>query len=66
MVVDPNLPAKTMIAGSTQAATVYKSAGAPADIRVVDVSLLGLDVGVYGYVAVTVEYPGAISVMTLV
>lgn len=66
LVVDPNLPAKTMLAGSTQAATVYKSAGAPADIRVVDVSLLGLDVGVYGFLAVTVEYPGALSIMTLV
>ena len=65
IVIDWNLPAKTMIAGSTQAATVYRSAGAPADIRVVDVSLLGLDVGVYGYLAVTVEYPGALSIMTL-
>ena len=65
MFVDWNLPVKTMIAGSRQAATVHKSAGAPADIRVVDVSLLGLDVGVYGYLAVTVEYPGALSVMTL-
>ena len=44
---------------------MYKSAGAPADIRVVDVSLLGLDVGVYGYIAVTTDYPGALSVMTL-
>ena len=65
VIIDWNLPAKTMIAGSTQAATVHKSAGAPADIRVVDVSLLGLDVGVYGFIAVTVEYPGALSVMTL-
>jgi hypothetical protein len=53
IVVDWNLPAKTMLAGSTQAATVHKSAGAPTDIRV------------YGYLSVTVEYPGAISVMTL-
>lgn len=66
IVVDTNLPAKTMLAGSKEAATVYKSAGAPADIRVVDVSLLGLDVGVYGYLAVAVPYPGALSVMTLV
>ena len=59
MFVDTSLPAGTMIGGSKQAATVHKSAGAPADIRVVDVSLLGLDVGVYGYLAVTVEYPKA-------
>jgi hypothetical protein len=65
MFVDWNLPAKTMLGGSTQAATVHKSAGAPADIRVVDVSLLGLDVGVYGYIAVTPEYPGALAIMTL-
>jgi hypothetical protein len=65
VVVDWNLPPKTMMAGSTQAVAVHKSAGAPTDIRVVDVSLLGLDVGVYGYIAVAPEYPGALSVMTL-
>ena len=64
MFVDTSLPAGTMIGGSKQAATVHKSAGAPADIRVVDVSLLGLDVGVYGYLAVTVEYPKGIAKMT--
>jgi hypothetical protein len=65
MFIDWNLPAKTMLAGSTQAATVHLSAGAPADIRVVDVSLLGLDVGVYGFLAITVEYPAAFAKMTL-
>jgi len=65
VVVDWNLPPKTMMAGSTQAVTVHKSAGAPTDIRVVDVSLLGLDVGVYGYLAVAPEYPDALAVMTL-
>lgn len=65
MFIDWNLPIKTMIAGSTAAAATHVSPGAPADVRVVDVSLLGLDVGVYGYIAVTVEYPGALSVMTL-
>ena len=65
LIVDTTLPAGTMIGGSKQAATVYKSAGAPADIRVVDVSLLGLDVGVYGYLAVAVAYPAAIAKMTI-
>lgn len=65
MFIDWNLPAKTMIAGSTQAATVHLSPGAPVDIRVVDVSLLGLDVGVYGFLAITVEYPAAFAKMTL-
>lgn len=60
--IDWNLPAKTMVMGSKQSATYHQSG--PADIRVVDVSLLGLDVGVYGYVAVTVEYPKGIAVLT--
>jgi hypothetical protein len=58
--VDPNMPTDMMLLGSRQAATWHESAGAPADIRVVDVSLLGLDVGVYGYGALTIEYPGAL------
>ena len=64
MFVDTNLPAGTMIGGSTAAATVHMSAGAPVELRVVDVSLLGLDVGVYGFLCVTVEYPKAIAKMT--
>lgn len=63
--VDWNLPANTMLGGSTQAAPVHVSPGAPADIRVVDVSLLGLDVGVYGYIAVTPEYPDALAILTV-
>jgi hypothetical protein len=59
MFVDWNLPADTMLLGSRNGASVYKNAGAPADVRVVDVSLLGVDVGVYGYLAVAVEYPGS-------
>ena len=31
----------------------------------VDVSLLGLDVGVYGYAAITVDYPDALAKVTL-
>jgi hypothetical protein len=63
MFVDWNLPADTMVLGSSQGATWHQSAGAPADIRVIDVSLLGLDVGVYGYVCLTVEYPAAFAKM---
>jgi hypothetical protein len=58
MFVDWNLPADTMILGSRNGASVYKSAS-PADLRVVDVSLLGVDVGVYGYLALAIEYPGS-------
>ena len=64
MFVEPSLPAGTMIGGSKAAATVHKSAGAPAELRVLDVALLGMDVAVYGYLAVTVEYPKAIAKMT--
>lgn len=62
--VDPNLPIKTYLAGSRQGATWHQSPGAPADIRVVDVSLLGLDIGVYGFGALTVEWPGAFQKLT--
>lgn len=65
MFIDWNLPAKTILVGSTQSVTVYTSPGAPADIRVVDVSLLGLDVGVYGYLSCAVQYPQSTAIMTL-
>jgi hypothetical protein len=65
MFIDWNLPADTMILGSQQSATWHQSAGAPADIRVIDVSLLGLDVGVYGYVCLTIEYPAGLVKMDL-
>jgi hypothetical protein len=63
--VDWNLPPDIMLLGSSQGATWHQSAGAPADIRVVDVSLLGLDVGVYGYTCLTIEYPGAFAKMDI-
>jgi len=62
--VDPNLAPGVMLAGSRAGATWHQQG--PADIRVVDVSLLGMDVGVYGYVAATVEYPDAFSTLTVV
>jgi hypothetical protein len=63
MFIDWNLPPDFMLLGSAAGATWHQSAGAPADIRVVDVSLLGLDVGVYGYTALAIEYPGAFAKM---
>lgn len=62
---DPNLPVKTYLLGAQSGAVWYESPGAPADIRVVDVSLLGLDVGVYGYGALTIPWPGSWKKMTL-
>jgi HK97 family phage prohead protease len=58
-VVDRLLPAKSMLLGSRMGATWYEDPAAPATIRVVDVSLLGFDVGVYGFGTVAVEYPKA-------
>lgn len=65
MFVDWNLPVDTMLLGARNGASYYQSPGAPADIRVVDVSLLGVDVGVYGYIALAIEYPGAFVKMDI-
>lgn len=62
--VDWDLPAKTMFAGSRPAATWYEDPTSPADVRVVDVSLLGVDVGVYGFGALIVEFPKAFAKTT--
>jgi HK97 family phage prohead protease len=64
--IDTNLPANTYLAGSRQGATWHQNPGAPADVRVVDVSLLGLDIGVYGFGALTVEWPGSFQKLTVV
>jgi hypothetical protein len=57
--VDPYLVPKYMVGISTGAA-VY--GGPPnTDIRVVDVSLLGVDVGVYFFGSTAVEFPAAFS-----
>jgi hypothetical protein len=61
VVVVPTLDTGKMILFSRQAATWHQQG--PADIRVVDVSLLGLDCGIYGYGAMTVEYPKAVVVL---
>jgi hypothetical protein len=61
MFVDPNLPSGVMVAGSKAGATWHQQG--PADVRVVDVSLLGLDVGVYGYASATIEYPSAFATL---
>lgn len=57
--VDPYLPCRYLM-GVSSGAAVY--GGPPTtDIRVVDVSLLGVDVGVYFFGSSAVEYPGAFS-----
>ena len=62
--VDPNLPVKTMLMGIGSGAATYGGSSLT-DIRVVDVSLLGVDVGVYFFAASAVEYPGAFAKLTL-
>jgi len=62
--VDRQLPAQTMLLGSRLGATWYEDPAAPANIRVVDVSLLGFDVGVYGFGALAIEYPKSFTKIT--
>ena len=63
--VDPNLPAKTYLLGMTQAATWYDLPGTPFNLRAINVGKLGLDVGVYGYGALGVQYPDAFVTTTV-
>lgn len=60
VVVGPYLPAGTLIAAMSGAAITFQNSGAPIRLRAVDVSLLGVDVGVYGYFAAGALYPTAI------
>jgi hypothetical protein len=62
--LDRQLPAKTILAGVSGAATWYEDPAAPVELRVVDVSLLGLDVGVYGFAALGIENPGSLRKVT--
>ena len=64
MFVDPNLPAKTMLLGSKAAATSYGGPATSADVRVVDVGLLGYDIGVYFFAALAITHPTAFVKLT--
>jgi hypothetical protein len=59
-VVDPNLPANTYLLGLTNAATWYDTPGVPYTLQAVEAGKLGLDLAVYGYGALGVQYPGAL------
>jgi hypothetical protein len=65
IVADPNLPARTALLMQTNAATWYDLPGTPFSLRAVNVGLLGLDVAVYGYGALGVQYPGALAKTTV-
>lgn len=63
--VDPNLSAGTAILMLTNAATWYDLPGTPFSLRAINVGQLGLDVGVYGYGALGIQYPGAVAHTTV-
>jgi hypothetical protein len=65
MFTDWNLPPGVMILGSRLGASSYGGPDSSADVRVVDVSLLGIDIGVYFYAALAIEYPDAFATLTV-
>ena len=60
VVVSTNLPAKTYLLGSRNSATWYDLPGTPFNLQAVNVGHLGLDIGVFGYGACGVQYPGSL------
>lgn len=59
MYIDRQLPAKTMLLGVSSGATWYEMAGAPAELRVIDVALLGINIAVWGMGALGLTFAGA-------
>jgi hypothetical protein len=64
IVVGPFLPPATLITGMTGTAITFQNSGAPVRLRAVDVSLLGVDLGVYGYFASGLLYPASLRKVT--
>jgi phage head maturation protease len=62
--VAPGLGSKKLLMGMSTGAAIYGGPQTTTDIRVVDVSLLGLDVGVYFFASLAIEYPGAFVSLT--
>jgi hypothetical protein len=65
IIVSTSLPARTYLLGLRNAATWYDLPGTPFSLRAINVGQLGLDVGVYGYGALGVQYPGALVKTTV-
>lgn len=61
----PGLPARTYLLGLRNAATWYDLPGTPFSLRAINVGQLGLDIAVYGYGALGVQYPGALVKTTV-
>jgi phage head maturation protease len=60
VIVAPFFPAGQVVTAMSGAAISFQNAAAPIRLRAVDVSLLGVDVGVYGYLAAAALWPGAL------
>ena len=63
--VDPNMPTGTALLGLRNAATWYDLPGTPFSLRAVNVGLLGLDIAVYGYGALGIQFPAALTKTTV-
>lgn len=65
VIVCPGMAAGTYLLGLTTAATWYDTPGVPYTLQAVNVGRLGLDLAVYGYGAIGVQYPAALVKTTV-
>jgi uncharacterized protein len=66
VVVDPHIGANEKAHVFPRAfATFYEQAGSPFQVQITDVANLGIEVGVYGYVAALAKFPSAIRQLNL-
>jgi len=54
VVVSPQLPAGTLVLGSSRYLLFAEQAGAPVELKALEVGILGWEVGVYGMVSAAV------------
>jgi hypothetical protein len=60
VIISPKLAARTYLLGLTNAATWYDAPGVPYTLQAVNVGRLGLDISIYGYGALGVQFPAAL------
>jgi hypothetical protein len=65
IIVSMALPSATALLGLRNAATWYDLPGTPFSLRAINVGQLGLDVGVYGYGALGIQFPFAFAKTTV-
>lgn len=58
-IVSSQLPAGTLAVGRSQYLEIYENAGAPVQLRALEVGILGYELGVYGLYAAKVTNPAA-------